>query len=85
MVQVVLDEDIVLGMQLGLLAARGRIGRTIGKLHNALVADANSLAPIVARITGFRRDARIFDIAHLDLRLAGALHAVDQQLSWLLL
>ena len=55
--QASLDEEILLRVQLGLLAALGVIGRAVRELHDALVADADALAAVVAGVAGFRRNA----------------------------
>ena len=83
-VQVVLDEEVVLGMQLGLLPAGRGVGRAVGELHDPLVAHADPLSAVVAGVAGLRGDPRVLDVADLDHRLAGALHAVHQQLPRLL-
>ena len=85
MVQVVLDEKVILGMQLGLLVARRVVRTAIGEFHQALVADTDALAPVMAGITGLRRDSRIAQIADYNRRLARCLQPMGQQMSWLIL
>ena len=59
-----------------------RIVRTaVGELHEALVADADSLATVMAGITGFTGNSRIFEPIYSDFRLPGGLQAMGQQLT----
>ena len=47
MVQVVLDEEVILGVQLGLLATSFVIGRAIGEFHDPLITHTNPLAAVM--------------------------------------
>ncbi len=50
-VQIILDKEVILGMQLGLLVAGSVVGTSVRELHEALIAYADTLTPIVARVT----------------------------------
>jgi len=85
-VQVVGDEEVLLGVQPGLGLALLVVGRAVGEFHQALIGDADPLAAVVAGVTGLYRNTRIGHVVpYLDLGLAGALDAVDQHVALLLL
>lgn len=73
MMQVVGNEQVCLGMQLGLGIALGIVRRAVRELHQALIGHADALAAIMARVTGFHRDTGVFHITVLDLGLSCAL------------
>ena len=82
-VQVIGDEDILLGVQLGLLLAFGIERRTVGGFDQALVGHTDAFAAVVAGVTGFDRDTRVGDIVVMHLRLARGLYLVAHQVAFL--
>ncbi len=75
-VDIVLDELIILGVQFWLLFAFFIEGATVGEFHQALVGDPDAFAPVAGH-TGLVGDARVgLAIGH-DLDLARRLNRVD--------
>lgn len=85
MMQVFLDEQVALGVHLRLLLTLFIEGRAVRLFHDALIADTDALAAVVAGDAGLNRNTGVLDLAHLDLGLAGSLHAVGQDVARLVL
>ncbi|WP_299617551.1 hypothetical protein, partial [Pelagibius sp.] len=85
MVKIVLHIDIVLCVKFRLFSAFFVVRRTVREFHDALVTHADTLAAVVARVTGLGRNTGIFDLTDRDLGLARPLHLVGQQFARLIL
>ncbi len=60
--QVVGDEQVLLGVQLRLFIAVGIVGRAVGEFHQPLVGHADTLAAVVAGVAGLDRNARVLEV-----------------------
>ena len=83
MVQVVGNEQIPLGVQLGLFLSALAIRRAIGEFHQALVGNPDALAAVMAGVAGFYRNTGIGCVADGHLGFACRLNLVRQHMAFL--
>ena len=76
-VNIIFDELVDLGMELGLFLPISGERAGVGKLHESLEGDADALASVVAGNAGLMRDTRIDYIIHHDLGVARGLNGMN--------